>query len=651
MEASAYRERIYETFADPETDVTDRVARALEVGTEYLGVDIGFLTRIYGGTQEVVQVEGSHELLRPGDTCPLDEAYCRRTVERDSPLAVQDATASAAIRPVAVDRFGLGTYIGARVTVDGEVYGTVCFADGEAREAPFDEATEVFIELLAELVGQAMEQRAHEQELRRRNERLREEKRRFKSIAETSFDVVFRVDDASSFTYVSPAVERVLGFTPAEMVGSQFPEFVAPTSVDDAMAGHSRALEASPIEGLELEFLDADGDTVVVEVNATPITDGGEVVAVQGVGRDITARLEREEELRIKNRAMDEARVGITIADADQPDTPLIYLNDGFERLTGYDETAALGRNCRFLQGAATDPAAVSGVAEGIETDEPTTREVLNYRKDGTPFWNQLRVGPIADDAGEVTHYLGIQADITERKRTEQLVRLLNRVLRHNLRNDLNVVRGSASLICERTDGEVAELGSRIERTAQGLLDLSEQARELERVARRDREPGRLNPATMLEAVAEEARERDPDATVTLTLDTERDLCAGPEVERAVAELVENGLEHDDSDSPRVDIGVTERDDGAVAVTVSDEGPGISEMEATVISEGQETPLQHGTGLGLWLVNWIVTRYGGSFQISPEQDGTGTVATVVLPGMGPDDDVAESAGRPTVLSR
>jgi signal transduction histidine kinase len=155
----------------------------------------------------------------------------------------------------------------------------------------------------------------------------------------------------------------------------------------------------------------------------------------------------------------------------------------------------------------------------------------------------------------------------------------------------------------------------------------------------------------MLEAVAEEARERDPDATVTLTLDTERDLCAGPEVERAVAELVENGLEHDDSDSPRVDIGVTERDDGAVAVTVSDEGPGISEMEATVISEGQETPLQHGTGLGLWLVNWIVTRYGGSFQISPEQDGTGTVATVVLPGMGPDDDVAESAGRPTVLSR
>ncbi|WP_157533225.1 PAS domain S-box protein, partial [Haloferax profundi] len=124
------------------------------------------------------------------------------------------------------------------------------------------------------------------------------------------------------------------------------------------------------VEQLELEFLDATGDTATIEVNATPVTENGDAVGIQGVGRDITARKARERELRMKTRAMDEAELGISIADAQQPNEPLVYLNKGFERLTGYSASEVLGQNCRFLQGEATDPSTTAMVSSHLESND-----------------------------------------------------------------------------------------------------------------------------------------------------------------------------------------------------------------------------------------------------------------------------------------
>jgi PAS domain S-box-containing protein len=342
---------------------------------------------------------------------------------------------------------------------------------------------------------------------------------------------------------------------------------------------------------------------------------------------------------------MDEAQLGISIADNRQPDEPLVYVNEGFERLTGYDAADALGDNCRFLQGEATDPAAVEEFRAAIDADEPVAVELVNYRADGTPFWNRVQLNPVADETDAVTHYLGFQRDITERKRTEQLIRLLNRVLRHNLRNDMTALLGWAGLVGETGDHDT---GERIRHIAEDLVTMSERARELERFARSDRDPRRLDPGRLLGNVAETKRERYPDATVAVSVRTDRGFCAGPELEQAVAELVENAIVHD-PDDPRVELSVA--DDGAwLELTVADDGPGIDEMEAGVIASGNETALQHSSGLGLWLVNWIVTRYGGSFQIDGT-DGEGSVATVRLPAIAADQSVDAVAHRPTVLFR
>jgi PAS domain S-box-containing protein len=663
---SSYREEIHRVFAETRRDTDEQVARTLDIGTEYLGLSLGFLTRIDDGVQEIVQATGDHELLQPGETCPLDEAYCRRTLETDGPLAVGDAAASATVSDAAVRTFGLGTYLGAKVVVDGAVYGTICFADRDERDEPFSEAEELFIELLAKLIGQAIERRRYERELQARSARLEREKRRFEGIAETSFDVLFRVDRDRTFTYVSAAVERVLGHEPAALVDTPFPEFLAPSALEPAMEAYAKALDGETVEALELEFLDTDDEITVLEINATPVTKDGAVVGVQGVGRDVTARLERERELRLNNRAMDEADIGISIAEARDGDNTLVYVNDGFQRLTGYDESELLGRNCRFLQGVATDPETVATLAEGVDDEEPVTAEILNYSADGTPFWNRVRISPIENGAGDVTHYLGFQDDVTERKRAEQLVQLLNRVLRHNLRNDMNALLLSGAQLQTGTVSDVEALGERIRATAQRLTELSEQAHLLERYARQERAPRRLDPSTVLEAGVAAARSRYPDATVDVSVRTDRGICAGTELEQAVSELVGNALKHDRSSEPRVTI--TAVDDGAwIELTVTDEGPGISEQETAVIAQGEETALEHGSGLGLWLVNWIVTRYGGSFQIRPREDAVegdstspqsqapgdadGTVATVRVPAIEPDQSVEAAARRPTVLFR
>jgi PAS domain S-box-containing protein len=131
--------------------------------------------------------------------------------------------------------------------------------------------------------------------------------------------------------------------------------------------------------------------------------------------------------LYLKERAMDVVHEGITIADASLPDMPLIYINDGFKNITGYPVAAVKNKNCRFLQGEGTDQETVTKLRESIKKGEPCVVQLMNYRKDGTGFINNLSVTPIHDQEGKVTHYVGIQSDVTElmqRKQAEAMAKI-----------------------------------------------------------------------------------------------------------------------------------------------------------------------------------------------------------------------------------
>jgi len=137
--------------------------------------------------------------------------------------------------------------------------------------------------------------------------------------------------------------------------------------------------------------------------------------------------------LALKDRALGAAAEGITISDLSRPDNPLIYVNSGFEHLTGYSAASVLGKNCRFLQGPDTDPDAAEAIRRAVAEQRECTVEILNYRKDGSPFWNRLSVTPVRDGQGRVTHFIGVQSDITDRRRAEDGLRQANAKMRNDL--------------------------------------------------------------------------------------------------------------------------------------------------------------------------------------------------------------------------
>jgi PAS domain S-box-containing protein len=150
-------------------------------------------------------------------------------------------------------------------------------------------------------------------------------------------------------------------------------------------------------------------------------------------------------QLSLKDRALATSSEGITIADATKPDYPLIYVNEGFEKLTGYSADYACGTNCRFLQGKDTDPSAAEEIRRAIREKRECVVEILNYRKNGEPFWNRLSITPILDAAGEVTHFVGIQSDVTARRRAEEALRTSNA----KLEQANNVIRRDLQLAAE----------------------------------------------------------------------------------------------------------------------------------------------------------------------------------------------------------
>jgi sigma-B regulation protein RsbU (phosphoserine phosphatase) len=143
---------------------------------------------------------------------------------------------------------------------------------------------------------------------------------------------------------------------------------------------------------------------------------------------------ELAEWLALKDKALDVAAEGITIADARLPDQPLIYANEGFERMTGYTVDEVLSRNCRFLQGPLTHADDVAAIRAALDSRRPCVVELLNYRKDGTTFWNRLSITPVRDASNEVTHFIGIQSDVTARRLAEEGLRRSKEAIEQDLR-------------------------------------------------------------------------------------------------------------------------------------------------------------------------------------------------------------------------
>ena len=167
---------------------------------------------------------------------------------------------------------------------------------------------------------------------------------------------------------------------------------------------------------------------------------------------------------RLFEQATEQTRMAITVTDPHRPDNPIVYANQAFVEMTGYERDEIVGHNCRFLQGPGTDPGAVKRIRAALDRREVRVIELVNYKKDGTPFWNSLHVGPVFDETGELTHFYGSQWNVTElvdNRAQSALQRRVTEELQHRTRNLFAVVNAIVR-VSARDDGSGTPLADRI---------------------------------------------------------------------------------------------------------------------------------------------------------------------------------------------
>lgn len=202
--------------------------------------------------------------------------------------------------------------------------------------------------------------------------------------------------------------------------------------------------------------------------------------------------------------------------------------------------------------------------------------------------------------------------------RQSNLATVLNRVLRHNLRNDLAIIRGYTQLMADTLEEE--SFGETALHHIDKLLALSQKARELDRVIDAEFDHEQVEVVSLVEGIVDTVEHAYPSAAIHLQYEEPVTATVLPSFERAVRELIENAAKHSD-ERPTIQITIEAVPD-AVEIRIEDDGPGLADHEIAVLESGTETPLSHGTGLGLWLAHWIVTSQEGSIDATVTDDGT-----------------------------
>ena len=377
-------------------------------------------------------------------------------------------------------------------------------------------------------------------------------------------------------------------------------------------------------------------------------------------------RNEAEAELILRKTAIESSNAGISIADKRLPDMPLIYVNESFTRSTGYSYEEAIGHNCRFLQGDNHDQKGLDTIRAAIKSGESCEVTLRNYRKDGTPFWNDLRISPIRDDDGVVTHYVGVSDDVTERielqNEREGLISDLKTARRiaeensrlksdflatmsHELRTPMNAIEGFTSIMLNKMGG--AEYNEKTERylnringNSQRLLKLINDFLDLSRI-----ESGRLELVSspfsarrLVELIRDGIGSLAEQKKVGFSIEVDENL---PEmllgddeaISKIIVNLLGNAIKFTKEGGVILKL---KSDDENWQIIVSDTGIGIPPHAREYIFDEfrqvDQTSKREfgGSGLGLAITQRLVRAMNGTIVLDSEV-GEGSTFTVTLP--------------------
>ncbi|WP_248517724.1 PAS domain S-box protein [Salinarchaeum laminariae] len=455
---------------------------------------------------------------------------------------------------------------------------------------------------------------------------------RFRRAVEAAGHAVYMTDPDGTITYVNPAFEAITGFDAAEAIG-RTPALLDSGEMSDAYFEDLwETILAGEVWSEEIVNRRASGELYHGQQTIAPITDAdGEISAFVAVKTDVTEQKQREEQLRHYERAIEGASDLIAAVDTD---LEYLFANEAYRTFHGLEGVELRGLGLEAVLAEVIDADQKEDVLQRVQA--VLHGETVQYqmtRTDATDAAKTFeihyrRLEPLEED--EIVGVVATMRDVTAQHEREQQLVVLDRLLRHNLHNDLNVVLGYAETIAAETSGDLEYGAEQIGDSARRLLEQTDKQREIVDLLADPPSQESVDVASAVRRVVADASADHPEATLAVEAPQELLLWTVPVLERAIEELVENALVHDDGDAPTVRVSVVDADD-IVEIRVADEGPGIPEAERSILDgEAEIDPLLHGSGMGLWLVDRVATRAGGSVQFETG-DSAGSVVTIVLP--------------------
>ncbi len=451
-------------------------------------------------------------------------------------------------------------------------------------------------------------------------------------------------------------VATVCGFErPAEMIGVRLEEFL-PRNLPTSIPFLARLAEANYCANGWASFeQDRYGNRKVFVNNCIGEFEDGTLLRVWGTSREVSREKQLEEEVYLRSQMFEQVPDGCVVVEV--PPERIVYVNAAFTRITGYTVSEIRGEKLSFLQGAGTDPDVVAQIREALEQERSFMGVILNYKRDGTPFWNSMRISPIKDNTGVVTHYIGILTDITEQKRIQedlyeqraQLAHIarvaamgeLTAALAHELKQPLSAIlmnAQAAQRFLDKENGSLDEVREILKDIVADDKRASEVLGRIRRLAKRD--GSRSERVSVNQLVAEVHQLLSNDLAikqVRFSAQLAPDLPAvqGDQVQlqQVILNLVINAcqaLEGQAWDKRRIMVATRSLDDQAIEVSVADSGRGVDEKILDRIFQPFFTTKDEGMGMGLAINRTIVEAHGGRLWAESGLD-EGAVFRITLP--------------------
>ena len=431
--------------------------------------------------------------------------------------------------------------------------------------------------------------------------------------------------------YINDEFVELTGYPREEVLGRNCRFLQGEKTRKEPVRKMRRAIKDCEPVTVELRNYRKEGMMFWSRVSIQPVrNDAGEVTHFFGYQEDISDRKAYQQKKTLFEMQAESVDKCVFITDSEGT---IEYVNPQFEQTTGYTAADAIGKTPRLIKSDAQDRSFYQNLWNTITAGEVWESTITNKRKTGERYKVDQKIVPISNVDGEITHFVCIEEDITDSQFVEEVLGVMNRVLRHNLRNSLTAIEGYAErLEREETDESHEAALQAIQDRASNLRQTSEKAKDIRALFRRRRAEQTIEVAQVVAFIDEVANDF-PEASIEYAIETDdkQRIRNGSLLQVAIEEAIENAVVHNDQEQPVIEVLITDcPSTDEIKIQIEDNGPGISPSEWDVIFDGEETSLIHGSGIGVWLMYWTLTALGGTLELT-NSGPNGSIITLSVP--------------------